>query len=126
MTAARKAAKNNPSARPAFQDSVLSGVAIPMQVAAASSEALTILEELKNHANPHLLSDLGVAAVLGAAAARAARYMVAVNLPELDDPSRRERFRKDVNQMVAQCESRAASIEAFVNARLENPPSLGR
>ena len=118
MTAARKAAKTDPSAAAKYQDAVWTGIGVPMQVAAAAAESLNTMQELTAHANKHLLSDLGVAAALAAATARAARFMVLVNLPELADVSRRVQLRGDADRIVEQCEARCATIEAFVSGRL--------
>ena len=117
MTAARRAAKSDPTAAAKYQVAVWTGIGVPMQVAAAAAESLITMEELTAHANKHLLSDLGVAAVLAAATARAARFMVLVNLPELADASRRDRLRGDADRLVEQCESRSKAIEAVVRER---------
>lgn len=113
MTAARKVAKSDPSAIAKYQEAVLMAVGVPMQIAAAAAETLVVLEQLSPHANPHLLSDLGVSAVLAGATARAARFMVNVNLPELADSARRTRFRDDIDRIVQQTQLRTAAIEAM-------------
>lgn len=117
MTAARKAVKNDPTASAKYQEAVWTGIGVPMQVAAAAAELLATMEELTGHANKHLLSDLGAAAVLAAATARAARYMVMVNLPELADSIRRDQLHRDVDRIVDQCEGRSAAVESFVAGR---------
>ena len=119
MSAAAKAVRENPAAKPAFQDAVLAAVAVPMETAAVASHALAAMDELKDFANRHLLSDLGVAAVLGEAAARAAWYMVTINLPELADAARRAKLRGNIEETVHHCEGYRRSVEAFVRRHLE-------
>lgn len=118
MSAAGKAARDNPAAKTACQVAVLSAIAVPLEAAAAAAHALSAMDELKDFANRHLLSDLGVAAVLAEAAARAAWYMVTVNLPELTDAGTRTKLRGNIDESVRHCESYRRSVEAFVRLYL--------
>jgi formiminotetrahydrofolate cyclodeaminase len=119
MSAAGKAARDNPAAKSAYQDAVLAAVAVPMETAALASHALAAMDELKDFANRQLLSDLGVAAVLAEAAARAAWYMVAVNLPQLADTTTRTKLRGNIDETIRHCECHRRSVEAFVRSHLE-------
>lgn len=119
MSAAAKAKRENPVAASAYQKAVLSAVAVPLEAAAAISHALAAMDELKDFANRNLLSDLGVAAVLAEAAAQAAWYMVAVNLPELTDSSAQTRSRRDIVETVKHCDGYRRSIEAFLRSHLD-------
>jgi len=58
-----------------------------------------------------------VSAVLAGAAARVARFMVKVNLPELLDAAQRDRFRGDIDQIVEQAQVRAAAVEAVASGQ---------
>ncbi len=120
MSTAGKNVRESAAAMTAYQKAVLAAVAVPLEAAAAVSLALLAMDELKDLANRHLLSDLGVAAVLADAAARAASYMVAVNLPELTDAELRTRLRGNIDQTVKHCEDHRRSVEEFVRARLES------
>lgn len=117
MAAARKAAKSDSSALPKYQDAVFMAVGVPMQIAAAAAETLVVLEQLAPDANPRLLSDLGVSAVLAEATTRAARFMVKVNLPELSDAARRDRFRGDIDRIVEQARIRVEGIESATSGQ---------
>ncbi len=55
-------------------------VAVPMSVAAAALDTLRLMRSLCGTSNPHLRSDLAIAAVLTEATARAARWNVLINL----------------------------------------------
>jgi formiminotetrahydrofolate cyclodeaminase len=114
MSAAERAARENATVKPAYQDAVLAAAAVPMETAAAASQALAVMDALKDVANRHLLSDLGVAAVLAEAAARAAWYMVTVNLPEVADAATRTKLREGIDKTLQHCHSSAGSIEGFV------------
>ena len=119
MTAARKAARVDPEKQPAYQQSVLTAVSVPMEIAGVASSALTAMEELKSVANQYLLSDLGAAAVIAHAASTAARFMVVVNLPELSDPSVRRKLLDEINETVDHCRQRREAVERFANDALE-------
>ena len=119
MTSAAKDAKADSSQEPVYQQAVLDAVAVPMQIAALASQALTTMDDIKTRANKYLLSDLGIAAVLGEAAVRAARLTVHVNLPELGDKNTGERIRDELDTIVQHSVERYRSIERFVSEHLD-------
>jgi len=104
--------------RETYQQAVLGALAVPMETAAAVAAILGTLDGFKEQANKNLLSDLVVAATLAAAAARAARYMVRVNAPEVADPGLRDRLLSDIDAIVERCDAASRSIESFVGARV--------
>jgi len=121
MTEAGKKAKENPETQPAYQEAVLSAVGMPMEVVAIATQALDTMDSFKDIASRYLLSDLAVSAVLADAAARAARYIVGINLTELKDADMRKKLFSDVDQMLQRCDRSRGSIESFVRTRLESP-----
>ncbi len=122
MTRAAKVAKTDPAAQRAYQETVLRAIAVPLETAAAVSSALATMDEFKAVASRYLLSDLGVAATLAQAAARAAGHTARVNLHALADDDKRAKLSRDIEQANAHCASRRDSIEAFVKAELEAGP----
>jgi formiminotetrahydrofolate cyclodeaminase len=118
MTAARKALQDGRLEAPAYHNAVLRAIAVPMEMSAAVSRALAAMDAFKVDANPYLLSDLGVAAVLAHATARAASYSVRINVAELTDEGMRERIVTDVEQTVQRCTEHCDSIEAYVRGHL--------
>lgn len=124
MTQAAKTAKGDGAA--AYQEAVLAALSVPVEMAALASLTLTLLDEFKQDASRYLLSDLGIAAVLAEATARAARYTVMVNVAELADPAHRRKVLGEIDVVLEHCVSRCASLEAFVTAYLEAPTSSGR
>ena len=129
MTEAAKRVKQDPSdpaARTAHNEAVLAAVAVPMEMAAIASNALSAMDEFKTVASRSLLSDLAIAAVLAEATARSARYTVGINAPELDDPKQRAKVLSDVDNILEHCAHRRESIEAYVRGRLEASASDGR
>ena len=123
MTATAKAAKATPSDSPAQaarDEAVMSAIAVPMEAAALASLALSVMNDVKEITNPYLLSDLGVAAILAEATARAARTMVLVNAADVRDATARGKLLTDIDAVVEHCAAHAESIEAHVNDHLQN------
>jgi formiminotetrahydrofolate cyclodeaminase len=106
-------------AKAVYRESVISALAVPMEIAAAASTALALMEKLTLSANKRLLSDLAAAAVLASASAHAVAYIVRINLPELDEPARRTQFADELQRILAHCELRRAAIETFVSEHLK-------
>jgi formiminotetrahydrofolate cyclodeaminase len=126
MTAAAKQAKDNPPAQAAYNDAVLAAVAVPMEMAALASNALATMDEFKSVANPRLLSDLAMAAVLADATARAARYTVRINAGGLSNTENRTKIVADIDDIVEHCACRRESIETFVRHHLEQGATASR
>ncbi len=120
MTQAAKSAKKDPSKQGDFQKAILSAIGVPMETAATASNALATMDAFKTLASRYLLSDLGVAAVLAEAAARAAAYSVRINLHELTDPSQKTRIASEIDTIIAHCRDKRDAIEAYVNGQLES------
>lgn len=126
MTTASKRRGESDAAAGAYQEAVLAAVAVPMEIAAVSSRALTTMDEMKEVANPYLLSDLAIAAVLADATARSARYLVQLNAAEVTDNGRQTAVLAEIDQTVEHCDTRRGAIEAFVCDRLEIKPAGNR
>jgi formiminotetrahydrofolate cyclodeaminase len=128
MTTARKATRDGKADESSYGDAVLRAIAVPMEMAAAASNALAAMDAFKDDANPYLLSDLGVAAVLAEATARAAAYSVRINVGELTDEDLGERIVSDAVQTIRRCAAHRESIEAHVRRRLglEDGDGAGR
>ncbi len=125
MTASKRRGESDAAAR-AYQEAVLAAVAVPMEIAAVSSRALTTMDEMKEGANRYLLSDLAIAAVLADATARSARYLVQLNATELTDNGRQTAVLAEIDKAVRRCDAHRGAIEAFVCERLEIEPAGNR
>lgn len=94
----------------------LASVQVPLAVMAACSDLLRLMESLASMTNRHLRSDLAIAAVLAAGAARSSRWNVDVNLAGLAAEGDRREFKRQSDQLVADCEARAALVEKACGA----------
>lgn len=87
-------------------EAVSHAIAAPRSALGTCRDLIGLLETLAPITNKNLRSDLAIAAILTEAAARAAAWNVAVNLPMLDDPSRRGRIE-------AECERELSEINVL-------------
>lgn len=76
--------------------------AVPMEMIALAGAVGARLDEVKAFTNPQLFSDLQAAAILVAAAARAAAMSVVVNLKTLPDRKAAEDLESRLNLMLAE------------------------
>ena len=70
---------------PAIQVATRRAAGVPLDVAATAAEVIQLAAALPGRSNPNVLSDVGVAAALAAAAIEAAAINVDVNLATLTD-----------------------------------------
>ncbi len=113
MTAARREAKADASFKPAYESAALAATRVPMEIMAASATSLALMDELKDRASRFLLSDLGAAAAMALAAARAADYSVRVNLPGLPEGTARDAA-DEADRMLERAARLAEGVEARV------------
>lgn len=84
---------------------------VPRSTVAAANEVLRVLESIVGKSNPHLRSDLGIAAVLASAAARSGAWNVWINARSLPEPAKAE-LEAEMDHAVRDAETRARAIEA--------------
>lgn len=116
---AAETATESDTVEDAYESAVLAALAVPMEMAALVSNALATMDEFKTAASRYLLSDLGIAAVLADATARAAWYTVRVNARQVKDATTRTRVVQEIDAIVDHCGRHRASVEAFVGSHLE-------
>ena len=119
MTAAARAAGDDPSRESGHQQAILRAIAVPMEMAALASNTLDILDEFLPLANPYLISDVGVAAVLAEAAVRASAFSIRVNTSALVDEPTRSRIEAEIGEITKRAARTSGSIEATVKDRLK-------
>ncbi len=94
----------------------LAAVQIPMAVVATSIDLLRHFDELTAITNPHLRSDLAIAAILAQATARAGRWNVVVNVARID-PSAGARALADSASLLRVASSLCDKVEAACSGR---------
>ena len=111
LNAALKLPESDPRRAQELPVAVAAAVAVPSAVLAAGIDVLRLLETLPARTNPHLRSDLAVAAVLGEACVRSAAWNVEINLPLVGDEDERRRVAESVRGSVGEAGGRAAAVE---------------
>jgi formiminotetrahydrofolate cyclodeaminase len=89
MNALWRLPEDDPARVAGMPDAVAAAIAAPRATAELGLELLDVLEGLVGRSNPHLGSDLAIAAILAEAAVRAAGWNVRINLPMLPDEASR-------------------------------------
>lgn len=91
---------------------------VPLRTARAAMAVLALAERLVPAANPHAISDVGVAAHLATAAVRGAVLNVRINLPGLADDDPLKAARDELDELVAGAAAAEARLTAAVSHRL--------
>lgn len=103
--------KDDPKRISGWDEAVRGAITPPRAMLALSVELLRLCELLVNTTNKQLRSDLGVAAVLGQAAARSAAWNIRINIPLLPNDEQKE-VHEAVGVMLEQASTLCASIES--------------
>ena len=102
--------KDDPARTAQWDAAVAGAISPPRAMLALSIDLLMQIDLLVPTTNRMLKSDLGVAAVLGEAAARSAAWNVRINLPLVDE-STSERIGDEVTAQLTRAQRLCASIE---------------
>jgi len=111
LNALWKLDKDDPTRVAGWADAVSGAINPPRAMLALSVDLLRLCESLITTTNRQLKSDLGVAAVLGNAGAKAAAWNVRINIPLLPE-NERAKANETVDAMLASADQLCAAIEA--------------
>lgn len=93
---------------------------VPLEIVRRAASVLELAERVVAIGNRNAISDVGVAALLAAAAARGAALNVRINLPALpDDDPLREEAPAELDRLLAEVERREVAIRRTVQDALE-------
>ncbi len=111
LNALWKLDQDHPDRIAGWEAAVVGAIEPPRAMLALSIEMLELCKELVSTTNTQLKSDLGVAVVLGQAAARSAAWNVKINIPLLprDD---QEHAHKEIDTQLAQAQRLCETTEA--------------
>ncbi|HOX05234.1 MAG TPA: cyclodeaminase/cyclohydrolase family protein [Planctomycetota bacterium] len=114
-----KAAPEEKTARKAAIAAACRGaMAVPLEALRACRETLLATRRLAEIANPNLISDVGVAALLLEAAAGGSALNVAVNLPSIGDRELAAAVQAELNATLADCARLSKESQDLVAAAL--------
>ena len=121
LSSANRAARDDPSRADQTRQALAIALAVPLEIAAVASNAIAIMRDLQPLANKHLLSDLGVAAVLADACVQAAAYSVRVNATQLGDTSARAEALGQIADIVGRTSLSRHAIETTLPEQIRPP-----
>jgi formiminotetrahydrofolate cyclodeaminase len=110
LNAMWKLAKDHPDRIAGWDAAVAGAIEPPRLMLARAIELLELCNELVSTTNKQLKSDLGVATVLGQAAARSAAWNIRINIPLLPEPSHAG-WNKAVDTMLTMASELCQAIE---------------
>ena len=117
LTAVRKLPADSAERADRLPATVLACVRCPQAIAATAVAILGLCEQVVDHVNPWLLSDLAVCADLATATARAAGYNVRVNLPSVTDEAARHALAAETDQVWGHALERVKRVSPRIWAR---------
>ena len=117
LTAVRKLPAGSAERADRLPAVVLACVRGPQAVAATAVAVLGLCEQVVDHVNPWLLSDLAVCADLATATVRAAGYNVRVNLPSVDVAAAQQALAAETDQLWAHALERVQRVSPRIWAR---------
>jgi len=94
----------------AIQAALVVAMDAPLKAVRVCRDALRATAALVEIANPNLISDVGVAALLGEAALRAAKLNVEINLHGLKDKNLVEKTRAEIDEAAVEWKTHAAAV----------------
>jgi formiminotetrahydrofolate cyclodeaminase len=109
--------------RAAIQDALKVALAEPLAALRQCHALIQLLERLAETANPNLISDVGVAAILLEAALRGAKINVEINLAYLKDPAFVAQTREEIDRAADEARDTAAAVVARVYSKMGWPPA---
>ena len=107
----------------AIQDALMVALAEPLATLRKCHDLIRLLDRLVEVANPNLISDVGVAAILLEAALRGARLNVEINLASLKDKAFVEQTNEEIKAAAYQAAELAASVLDRVYAKMGWTPA---
>ncbi len=117
LTAVRKLPAGSAERAERLPATVLACVRCPQAIAATAVAILGLCEQVVDHVNPWLLSDLAVCADLATATARAAGYNVRVNLPSVADLEGRQALAAETDQLWSRALERVKRVSPRIWVR---------
>ncbi len=117
LTAVRKLPADSAERADRLPATVLACVRCPQAIGATAVAILGLCEQVVDHVNPWLLSDLAVCADLATATARAAGYNVRVNLPSVTDIDARGKLAAETDQIWSNALERVKRVSPKIWAR---------
>ena len=111
LNALMKLPKDDPQRIDQWTSAVEGAMDPPRRTLALCGSMIEVVDALTATTNRWLASDLAVAAVLIAGAARGAAWNIRANLTQLDDAARAEELRSDVDAQITAVQARVDELE---------------
>ncbi len=104
--------------RAAIQEALKSAMSAPLKTLRLCHKLILDLKDLVEMGNPNLISDVGVAAILLAAALDGAKLNVEINLKFIKDSDLVERTRKEIEEKAFEAKTVASEVVGKVREKI--------
>jgi len=118
LRAAQKLAADAPHRLSEIEEAAMMCVQAPQAMAATAAAMLELAENVVDHVNRHLLSDLAVCGELAMATTRAALYNVRVNLPQVKDVQQARKIESMAEQLLERATAGIRRLEPRIRMRM--------
>lgn len=118
VSAAYGLEKDDPSRAAVIEEALLAAARPPFHMMATCAKTLPLLEEMAEKGSVMLVSDVGCAAELLGAAARAARMNVLVNTASMTNKVQADALESQADELLADLDPRVCALSAAVVARI--------
>ncbi len=118
LTDATRKLKADASTKGEYELAVNIAATVPMEIATVACRSLDIMTKLVPAAKKYMLTDLGVAAVLAEASARAAGYMVRANTIIMPNEDVRRQTEQALDDLLTKSAARLVDIQTALSSRL--------
>ncbi len=102
-----------------IQEATLLATSVPLEVMKKSVEVMELLPVIAEKGNVNSISDVGVANLMAYSAVKGAYMNVLINLPGIDDDSRKKEFSDSAGQLAKKAENLFSDTEKIVEAKLK-------
>jgi len=116
--AAFKLPEENPDKKAQIRAASLRATQVPLETMQAALAVIELSVECSAKSKANCLSDAGVAAYLAHAGAASARLNVLINLPGLEDASRKGEFRTQADALLDKATAMMKQVDAVMSAKL--------
>ena len=118
MRMSKKTPEQKESRDRAIQEATKQATVIPLSVLRKSLEALKLSKAVAERGNVNSVSDAGVSALMGYAAAEGAYMNVIINLANIDDKDFVQKTKVEADELLAACETLSEAVRRSVIDRL--------
>lgn len=104
----------------AIQEGLYEASLTPLDTMKLGLKLMEIAREVINKSNPHAISDIGVAGLMGISAIKGAYLNVLINTQSLKDKNKAEKLENEANKIISKGEKLLSEIEEITISKIKS------